>query len=370
MAQLKRVNRPFGEVNVTPPDRTKKRRVRVTVPLGVQREGSQTGVALDASGSMSANYADPMGTGSVIRPVAQNLCMFLAGQVDADGGTTAVYWALGTSGEKVEFIGDLTEAQAKTHPFESPRNLGGGTQLLPVCRYFEERFRDAPWGIYAILTDGQFSDLAEVKRWSRDLAKGIKAGTRKPLKLVLIGVGDGVDEKQMEQLDDLADGTDLPDLWDHKIAADMRGVSDIFAEVVTANARVAKTGKVIAPDGTLLKDYSDVGVPGVVEFDAPAGLAFVAVAGRDEAPPNLHHGPGHARQILPGPRDLARCRAAARARPVDTEVLERVPGPAPGAVLGRGAEPLLILLEGQPETLRGGLHDAQFSTRGHAAPVL
>ncbi len=274
MAQLKRVARPFGEVNVEPLKRDHRRKVRATVPLGVEREGSQTGVALDASGSMSANYADPMGTGSVLRPVAQNLCTFLAGKVDADGGTTAVYWALGTAGEKVEVIGDLTAEQAKTHPFPQPARLGGGTQLLPVVRYFAERFIDAPWGIYAILTDGEFSDLAEVKAYSLALAKGIKAGTRKPLKFVLIGVGDGVNEKQMEALDDLTEGTDLPDLWDHKVAAEMRSVSDIFAEVVTENARVAKTGKVLAPDGTTLKDYSDTGVPGVIQFDAPAGVAY------------------------------------------------------------------------------------------------
>ena len=116
--------------------------------------------------------------------------------------------------------------------------------------------------------------LAAVKAYSLTLARGIKSGTRNPLKFVLIGVGGGIDEDQMKALDDLTEGTDLPDLWDHKVAAEMRGVSDIFAEVVTENARVAKTGKVVAPDGTTLKDYSDTGVPGVIRFDAPAGITY------------------------------------------------------------------------------------------------
>lgn len=273
LSQLKRVSRPFGEVNVGPPE-DGRRQVRATVPLGVQKEGSQTGVALDASGSMGENYSDNLGTGPKIRPVAQNLCAFLAGTVDADGGTTTIYWALGTDGGTVQFIKDLTGEEAKTYPFSSPGKLGGGTKLLPAVRYFEERFADAPWGIYVFLTDGEWADHAQVKSYARTLAERVKAGKRNPLKLVIVGVGDGVNEKQMSELDDLTDGTDLPDLWDHKLAASMRDVSDIFAEVVTANARVAKSGKVVDPDGNTLKDYTDVGVPGELNFDVPAGLPY------------------------------------------------------------------------------------------------
>jgi hypothetical protein len=39
--------------------------------------------------------------------------------------------------------------------------------------------------------------------------------------LVLIGVGRDVSEYQMRELDDLDTGTDI-DLWDHKIASEMR----------------------------------------------------------------------------------------------------------------------------------------------------
>jgi hypothetical protein len=273
-AQLRRVSRPFGEVNVGG-SVNGRRQVSVTVPMGVHKEGSQTGVALDASGSMQASYNEPLGGGpSELCRVARHFCSHLAGNVDADGGTTAIYWALGRSGGDTQFIADLTTETAPSHPFAAPAHLGGGTKLLPAVRYFVERFADAPWGIFVFLTDGVWSDHKEVKEYGLALARRIKSGQRNPLKLVVVGVGDGVEEKQMAELDDLTEGTDLPDIWDHKIARDMRGVTDIFAEVVEANARVAVTGKITAPDGTLVKDYSDSGVPGKLEFEVPDHLPY------------------------------------------------------------------------------------------------
>ena len=70
-----------------------------------------------------------------------------------------------------------------------------------------------------------------MKRYSVQLAKDVASKRRRPVKFVLIGVGDGVNEQQMEELDDLETGTDV-DLWDHKIAKEMKQLQVIFAEVV------------------------------------------------------------------------------------------------------------------------------------------
>ncbi|MFT2520401.1 hypothetical protein ACMWQB_29720, partial [Escherichia coli] len=86
-------------------------------------------------------------------------------------------------------------------------DFGTGTQLLPAVRYFVERFKDAPWGLYIFITDGELHDLAEVMRYSTQLAREIAAGKRRPLKFVLIGVGPDINEAQMEALDDLQTGT-------------------------------------------------------------------------------------------------------------------------------------------------------------------
>jgi hypothetical protein len=282
MSQLKNVVEPFGEVNVYPAagGRT---RVVATILMEPHREGAQTGIALDGSGSMAKLYGEGGGTLSPIfggkkhqneiTPVAQKLCSYLARKIDADGGTTCIYWAVGAGGSQIEVIGDLTADQAEKHIFGSPRDFGTGTQLLPAVRYFVDRFKDAPWGFYVFITDGELHDLDEVVAYSKRLAKDVAANRRKPLKFVLIGIGPDVNETQMETLDDLDTGTDV-DLWDHKLAAEMRHLEEIFAEVVDQNARVADHGRILDPTGRVVKDYSDTGLPGKLEFEMPSKVDY------------------------------------------------------------------------------------------------
>ncbi len=285
MSQLKKVVEPFGEVNVYP---TKSGRTRVvaTILMEPQREGTQTGIALDGSGSMAKLYGVGHSGGVLssifggqkpphndITPVAQKLCAYLARKIDADGGTTCIYWAVGPGGSQTEVIGDLTADDAEKHIFGPPRDFGTGTQLLPAVRYFVERFRDAPWGFYVFITDGELHDLDAVKAYSTRLAKEVSAGKRKPLKFVLIGIGPDVNETQMEELDDLDTGTPI-DLWDHKLASEMRVLQEIFAEVVDQHARVADNGRILDPQGRVVKNYSDTGLPGYLEFEMPVDAAY------------------------------------------------------------------------------------------------
>ncbi|MGF1581853.1 MAG: VWA domain-containing protein [Gemmataceae bacterium] len=285
MTQLNNVVDPFGEVNVYPAS-SGKVRVTATILMEPNKEGSQTGIALDGSYSMEELYGgeQPASGGFLgglfgggkkqtkaneITPVAQDVCEYLARKIDADGGTTCIYWACGPGGTQIEEIGDLTADEAKSHVFGPPKKFGTGTQLLPAVRHFAEKFADAPWGFYVFITDGALHDLTEVKRFTKTLAQEISAGKRKPLKLILIGVGPDVDERQMEELDDLETGTDV-DIWDHKLAADLRVLTQIFAEVVDKNARVSDNGKILDPSGNVVKNYSDTGLPAFIEFEIDA----------------------------------------------------------------------------------------------------
>ena len=99
------------------------------------------------------------------------------------------------------------------------------------------------------------------------------AKRRNPLKFVLIGVGPDVDEAQMEALDDLDTGTEI-DLWDHKLASEMRVLQEIFAEVVDKNARISDHGRILDPQGRVVKDYSDTGMSAFLEFEMPAGAEY------------------------------------------------------------------------------------------------
>lgn len=285
MAQLKKVVEPFGEVNVYPASGGKVR-VVATILMEPHKEGAQTGIALDGSGSMAKLYGmddgsrvlspifgGPKKRTNEVTPVAQKLCAYLARKIDADGGTTCIYWATGPGGGSIEVVGDLTADQAEKHVFGPPKDFGTGTQLLPAVHYFEERFRSAPWGFFVFVTDGELHDLDEVKSYSTRLAREVAAHRRNPLKFVLIGIGPEVNEAQMEELDDLDAGVPV-DLWDHKLAAEMRMLEEIFAEVVDKNARVADNGRLLDPNGAVLKNYSDGGLPAFLEFEAPAGAAY------------------------------------------------------------------------------------------------
>ncbi len=322
----------FGEVNVR--KTAEATEVLFTIlmePSGAEAEGWQTGVALDASASMSAAYGKgllegPKGatprpvlmeyaekkwigvvnqdgaqrilwteqaandaiergylrrTENVVEPLARKMTAYLAGSLDADGGTTVIYWACG-DGAAYEVIGDVTEEQCATLGVDGPNNVpfGSGTKLTPAVAYFVDRFEDAKRGMYIFITDGRLDDLAEVKRYTRKLAKSIAAGQRNPVKCVLIGVGDEIDEGQMEELDDLDTGTDV-DVWDHKIAKEMRAVIEIFAEVVSEHQIVAPTGTIYDDSGNVAVRFTD-GLPAKVTFKmSPSSNAFeLEVGGR------------------------------------------------------------------------------------------
>ncbi len=296
MTQLRKVVEPFGEVNVYPAGGDKVR-VVATILMEPRKEGTQTGIALDGSGSMAKLYGvveDPGFLASLfgfkkqghndVTPVAQKICAYLARKLDADGGTTCIYWATGDGGSGIEEVGDFTADQAERHIFGPPKNFGTGTQLLPAVKYFVERFHSAPWGFYVFITDGALHDLDAVKSYSRQLAHEVAGKRRRPLKFVLIGVGPDVEEGQMEELDDLDTGTDV-DLWDHKLASEMRHVQDIFAEVVDKNARIADHARILDPQGKVMKDYSDSGLYPYLEFEMPSGASYFTL---EVAGSNIH----------------------------------------------------------------------------------
>lgn len=314
------VAKEFGEVNVRLAGG--KLEVKFTIlmePQGAEAEGWQTGVALDASASMKDWYGRSM-TGSlsedvkkeyfrrgwirerisdgrrshgitdegrhdaiargylrvsenIVQPLAREFIGYLAGNLDADGGTTVIYWACGDGGG-IEVAGDFTTEQCATLELGGPREagFGQGTLLIPAVKYFEERFRDAARGMYVVLTDGSLDDLDEVKAYTKRLAKRVQAGERNAIKFVLIGIGDRIDESQMEELDDLDTGTDV-DVWDHKIAKEMRSLIEIFAEVVDENQIVAPSARIYDSSGQMVKQFAD-GLPASVSFRLPASATW------------------------------------------------------------------------------------------------
>lgn len=317
------IHEAFGEVNVT---RTEKGfSVVATVLMNPQdsAEGWQTGMAIDTSYSMKPAFGGQncyfthaltaeeiqrySGMGLIevfdqdgqpachllngayeklledgvlqlveepnqVQDICRKVVPMLAGKLDADGGTTVIYWAQGADGSGFSVLGDLEEEQAATAEYQGPQEgqWGNGTRLLPAIKYFLNTFRDAPMGFYVFVTDGRLDDFEEVKEFTIQLAHDIANKKTNPVKLVLIGVGNEIDEKQLEDLDDLPDTCDLPvDIWDHKIAKEMRSLLDIFAEMVDENQILAPSAELLDDQGNLVRSYTD-GMPALLRFELPA----------------------------------------------------------------------------------------------------
>jgi len=313
------LNEAFGELNLT----RRKNAIDVLVTAlvdpsaGAAGEGWQTGVALDGSSSMLKAYGALLTwtrkmtrkEGEIFRKkgllervtkdgkatiklsddlrsrfkkegrlvysqnevgeVARKAIPYLAEKLDEDGGTTVTYWACGDAGDKVEVIGDLTAEEAKVATYKGPENWGRGTRLMPAIRYFLDRFNDAKMGFYVFVTDGEINDFEEVKAFTAQLSRDVDAKKVNNVKLVLIGIGDEINRSQLEELDDLPDELNLPvDIWDHKISAEIRGVTDLFAELVDENITLAPSGRILDDANQVVEDFTD-GLPALMKFSLP-----------------------------------------------------------------------------------------------------
>lgn len=220
-------------------------------------------------------------TENIVETEGRKFIEYLAQRLDRYGRTSVIYWACG-KGDEIEVIGEIRALECKTLKIVGPqkKSFGTYTYLLPAVKYFEEHYREAEKAMFIFITDGRIDDLAEVKTFSIGLAELIQKGTRKPLKCVLIGLGNNIDEQQMIELDDLKTGTNV-DIWDHKIAKDMRMVEEIFAELV--DDTVVITAPVTIYDGSnhIVAKFSD-GLPGRVVFRMPKTSKFfdLEVGGR------------------------------------------------------------------------------------------
>lgn len=282
MTQLSHPVDPFGEVNVFRSNGGLS--VKAMILMVPSVENARTAMALDASASMQPSYGVKIGPfpaakPNVVEPVARTLSAFLA-NFSSDARCTNIYWACNADGSAIEEIGKHTADEVQSVEFRGPAHhpWGKQTRLLPPVRYFaEQAFRDSPWSIGVIVTDGRIDDLDEVLQYSHQLGRQMATGQRQFLKLVLIGVGNQIEKSEMEQLDDMFEDSDLRtprggkiDLWDHKVADDMQKVEQIFSEIPDEDTIVVESGRILDHQGRVVREYRS-GVPAVLHFDLPDG---------------------------------------------------------------------------------------------------
>jgi hypothetical protein len=207
---------------------------------------------------------------NLVEPQMRWMLEYLASK-DRDGGVRVAYWATG-DGSQLEQLGDLTAAQAKDFRFPGPRFYGKATVMLPVLRDFvahmkQQVSKGARQGLAVIITDSQLTDGTDVRAYAMQVAKEIAAGRLPRMNFVFVGVGDQVDEEQMEEIShETYPG--VGHLWCHRIADRMEEMAELVAVLVDETMTVAAGGTLYDEQGKVLKSYEGR-LPAVLEFDVP-----------------------------------------------------------------------------------------------------
>jgi hypothetical protein len=266
-------------------------------------EGLDVALYMDGSGSMEDEYgprgilAKLGGVRNLVEPQMQWMLEYLASK-DRNGVLRVAYWATG-DGSAIEVVGDLNGVEAKGYKFPGPKFYGKGTMMLQVLRDYiayirEQVTKGARRGLAVIITDSQVHDMQDVHAYSMQVAKEIAAGRLPRLNFVLVGVGDQVDEEQMEEICHL-EYPGVGHLWCHRIADRMEEMAELVAVLVDETMTVAAGGSIYDDKGNVLK-YYEARLPAVLEFDVPAGCKSftLEVAGQRYTQPlpeeDEHHG--------------------------------------------------------------------------------
>jgi hypothetical protein len=241
-------------------------------------EGLDVALYMDGSASMEPTYgprgvlAKLGGVRNQVEPQMQWMLEYLASK-DRNGLLRTAYWATG-DGSQIEVLGELSGAQAKTYRFPGPKSYGKGTVMLPVLREYVAYIRGAvsngaKRGLAVIITDSQLHDADDVRAYSKQVAKEIAGGRLPRLNFVLVGVGEQVDEEQME---DVAheEYPGVGHLWCHRVADKMEEMAELVAVLVDETMTVAAGGTIYDDNGKTVKVYEGR-LPAVLEFQVPAG---------------------------------------------------------------------------------------------------
>ena len=265
--------KPFADVHL------KGRTVIATLLHDPTVEGLDVALYMDGSASMEDEYG-PRGILAKLGPVRNQvepqmrwMIEYLANK-DRDGVLRVAYWATG-SGAELEIVGDLDGPKAKEFKFPGPRSYGKATILLPVLRDYvahikrEVAERGARRGLAVIITDSQLSDPGDVIAYTQQVAKEIVAGRLPRINFVLLGVGEQVDEEQMERIGH-DDYPGVGHLWCHRHADKMEEMAELVAVLVDETMTVAAGGTIYDHTGKVIKVYEGR-LPAVLEFEVPDG---------------------------------------------------------------------------------------------------
>lgn len=278
---------PFSDLHV------EEGNVRATLLHDPTVEGLDVGLYLDGSGSMREEYAyssdqprrtfwewllrkpkpqPTSGPTNEVEPQARWMLQYLATK-DRNGILRVAYWACG-DGRGVQVVGDLAGAAVETYTFPGPTTQGSSTNLAPAIRdyvgYLKEQVRaGARRGLAVFITDGQLHDADAVTALTGEIAQMVARGQLPRVQFVLVGVGDAIDEEQLERISH-AEYPGVGHLWCHRTAKEIQNVAELVAVLVDETMTVAAGGTIYDDKGKVLRAYEGR-LPAVLEFKVPEG---------------------------------------------------------------------------------------------------
>jgi hypothetical protein len=273
---------PFSDLHV------EHEKVTATLLHDPTVEGLDMAIYMDGSASMKEEYQykgesnrfldwlfgrKPKPASNEVEPQVRWMLEYLATK-DRNGLLRMAYWACGPSGTDVEALGELKGVDVQEHKFPGPRHMGSSTRLAPAMRdyiaYIKEQAKTgAKRGCAVFVTDGQIHDVDDVKKVSAQVAKEVQTGKMPRTNFILVGVGDAIDE---EQLEDIAheEYPGIGHLWCHRIAKEISQIAELVAVLVDETMTVAAGGTITDDKGKVLKIYEGR-LPAVLEFEVPEG---------------------------------------------------------------------------------------------------
>jgi hypothetical protein len=278
---------PFSDLHV------EEGHVRATLLHDPTVEGLDVGLYLDGSGSMKDEYEykteqprrtlwqwltgqpkpSPKAPTNEVEPQARWILQYLASK-DRNGLLRVAYWACGGTGKNIETLGELAGTEVDKYRFAGPSSPGQYTYLAPAIddyvRYLKSQIPNgARRGLAVFITDGALHDADQVLAATAEIARAVKRGQLPRMNFVLVGVGDGIDEAQLERIAH-AEYDGVGHIWCHRTAKEIKNVAEIVAVLVDETMTVAAGGTIYDDKGKIVKEYEGR-LPAVLEFEVQEG---------------------------------------------------------------------------------------------------
>lgn len=261
--------------------------VRATLLHDPTVEGLDMAIYLDGSASMSDEYEykkkykgivdwffgrNAEFLPNVVEPQVKWILEYLATK-DRNGLLRVAYWACGGV-NPIEIIGELSGKDVESYRFPGPTRYGTSTNLQPAIKDFVEYMRKqtmlgARQGCGVFVTDGVIHDAGQVTGYCRQVVEEMRKGSLPKMNFILVGVGDGVDEEQMEEICH-EEYPGIGHLWCHRVAEEVSEFAELVAVLVDETMTVASGGVIYDDKNRVVKKY-EARLPAILEFNVPEG---------------------------------------------------------------------------------------------------